>query len=111
VSGEFALIETDDVENSENSRLYLWNGSQYSYVTDLSGATGITGPQGFQGDAGAQGFQGDIGAQGFQGDIGAQGSQGFQGVQGAPGEGKVNIDGGTPSTIYGGVGSFDAGGV
>jgi hypothetical protein len=64
--------------------------------------TGLVGPQG------PQGFQGDAGAQGFQGDAGAQG---FQGVQGASGEGKVNIDGGTPSTIYGGVGSFDAGGV
>jgi hypothetical protein len=42
---------------------------------------------------------------------GLVGPQGPQGVQGASGEGKVNIDGGTPSTIYGGVGSFDAGGV
>jgi hypothetical protein len=83
----------------------------------FQGVVGAQGPQGFQGVVGAQGpqgFQGVVGAQGpqgFQGDAGAQGPQGFQGVQGAAGEGKVNIDGGTPSTIYGGVGSFDAGGV
>ena len=53
VAGQFALIETGNVENPENSRLYLWNGSAYTYVSDLSGAQGITGPQGVIGYTGS----------------------------------------------------------
>ena len=61
VSGQFALINTSDVENSENSRLYIWNGSSYIFVDDLSGAAGI---QGITGSQGTQGTQGTQGAQG-----------------------------------------------
>jgi hypothetical protein len=64
LAGEFAIVETGDVNDAENSRLYLWNGSVYSYVSDLSGSTGFTGPQGA---TGPQGPQGDIGPQGPQG--------------------------------------------
>ena len=88
VAGQFALIETGDVENPENSRLYLWNGSAYTYVSDLSGAQGITGPQGVIGYTGSQGTQGVIGytgSQGTQGVIGYTGSQGTQGVIGYTG--------------------------
>ena len=67
VAGQFALIETGDVENPENSRLYLWNGSAYTYVSDLSGAQGITGPQGNIGYTGSQGTQGVIGYTGSAG--------------------------------------------
>ena len=85
VAGQFALIETGDVENPENSRLYLWNGSAYTYVSDLSGAQGITGPQGVIGYTGSQGTQGVIGYTGSQGVIGYTGSQGTQGVIGYTG--------------------------
>jgi len=80
VAGQFALIETGNVENPENSRLYLWNGSAYTYVSDLSGAQGITGPQGVIGYTGSQGVIGYTGSQGTQGVIGYTGSQGTQGV-------------------------------
>ena len=85
VAGQFALIETGDVENPENSRLYLWNGSAYTYVSDLSGAQGITGPQGVIGYTGSQGVIGYTGSQGTQGVIGYTGSQGTQGVIGYTG--------------------------
>lgn len=68
VAGEFALIETGDVSNTDNSKLYLWSGTAYSYVNDLSGAAGITGP------AGTTGFTGSAGANGFTGSIGFTGS-------------------------------------
>ena len=79
VAGQFALIETGDVENPENSRLYLWNGTSYQYTSDLSGAQGITGPQGvigYTGSQGAQGVTGYTGSQGPQGVIGYTGSRG-----------------------------------
>ena len=85
VAGQFALIETGDVENPENSRLYLWNGSAYTYVSDLSGAQGITGPQGVIGYTGSQGVIGYTGSQGTQGVIGYTGSQGVIGYTGSQG--------------------------
>jgi len=68
--GEFALIDTGNVNDAENSRLYIWTGSAYNYVNDLSGAAGITGPQG------ATGFTGSSGTNGFTGSIGFTGSAG-----------------------------------
>ena len=92
ISGEFALINTNDVEDSENSRLYLWNGSSYTYVSDLSGAAGIQGPQGnfgYTGSKGDIGYTGSastvIGYTGSQGDIGYTGSTGDQGIIGYTG--------------------------
>ena len=99
VAGQFALIETGDVENPENSRLYLWNGSAYTYVSDLSGAQGITGPQGVIGYTGSQGTQGVIGYTGSQGVIGYTGSQGTQGVIGYTGSaGPSNVLNATASS-------------
>lgn len=46
-----------------------------------------------------------------QGTPGKQGPAGPQGPQGLPGQGIVNLDGGTPSSIYGGITSLDFGGV
>lgn len=51
VAGQFATINTGDVTNADNAKLYLWNGTTYTYVTDLSGSTGLTGPTGPQGTA------------------------------------------------------------
>ena len=85
VAGQFALIETGDVENPENSRLYLWNGSAYTYVSDLSGAQGITGPQGVIGYTGSQGVIGYTGSQGVIGYTGSQGTQGVIGYTGSQG--------------------------
>ena len=91
VSGQFALINTSNVEDADNSKLYLWNGSIYIFQNDLSGTAGIqgitgsTGAQGTQGTQGIQGLQGITGAQGTQGIQGTQGTQGTQGIQGLQG--------------------------
>ena len=91
VAGQFAIVETGNVEMPENSKLYLWSGSAYSYVTDLSGAAGITGPQGStgfvgsQGSTGYDGSQGDVGftgSRGYLGSVGYSGSVGYVGSQG-----------------------------
>lgn len=44
--GEFVLIDTGNVEDPDNSKLYVKGPTQYDFVTDLSGAQGIQGPQG-----------------------------------------------------------------
>ena len=86
MAGQFALINTTNVEDAENSRLYIWTGSAYTFVDDLSGSAGIqgiTGSQGVQGIQGIQGIQGTQGIQGIQGIQGTQGTQGIQGISGA----------------------------
>ena len=49
--GEFVLIDTGDVQDPDNSKLYVKGPAQYDFVTDLSGAQGIQGPQGNPGAA------------------------------------------------------------
>ena len=90
-TGEFAIIENGSLTDAENSRLYLWNGTVYSFVSDLSGTIGFTGSKGdigftgskgdigFTGSKGDQGIQGVIGYTGSKGDIGFTGSKGFTG--------------------------------
>jgi hypothetical protein len=92
VAGQFAIVETGDVEDPDNGRLYLWDGLSYSFVTDLSGVQGLQGPKGDDGFTGSQGItgfdgsQGDIGFTGSQGDIGFTGSQGDIGFTGSQGD-------------------------
>jgi len=81
-TGEFAIIENGSLTDAENSRLYLWNGSAYSFVSDLSGTIGFTGSKG---DTGFTGSKGDIGFTGSKGDIGYTGSKGFTGSKGDTG--------------------------
>jgi collagen type VII alpha len=81
-TGEFAIIENGSLTDAENSRLYLWNGSAYSFVSDLSGTIGFTGSFGYTGSKGDQGVIGYTGSKGFtgsKGDIGYTGSKGDQG--------------------------------
>ena len=78
-TGEFAIIENGSLTDAENSRLYLWNGTVYSFVSDLSGTIGFTGSKG---DIGFTGSKGDIGFTGSKGDTGAQGVVGFTGSKG-----------------------------
>lgn len=56
--GSFVLISTTDVNDPDNSKLYVKGTEAYTFITDLSGATGIAGPQG------EQGIQGETGATG-----------------------------------------------
>jgi microcystin-dependent protein len=124
-SGEFAIISTLDENDTDNSKLFVWNGSQYNFVTDLSGAVGIQGPQGTQGIQGEKGNKGDQGEQGLiglqgiqgtqgnQGEIGPQGLEGIQGIQGIQGaegsQGSQGLQG--LQGIQGEVGSQGAQGI
>jgi hypothetical protein len=83
--GEFAIIDTDDVEDPENSKLYLWTGTSYNFVTDLSGEQGIKGETGYTGSKGDIGFTGSQGAVGFTGSAGTDGVIGADGTDGATG--------------------------
>ena len=87
--GNFVIINTEDVEDPDNSKLYVKGSTRFNFVTDLSGAQGIKGEKGEKGDRGEQGIQGIQGIQGQQGIQGIQGekgNQGIQGIQGPPGE-------------------------
>ena len=59
-NGDFVMISST-VEDPDNAKLYLWNGSEFTFVTDMSGATGVKGERGVQGIQGEQGVQGERG--------------------------------------------------
>jgi hypothetical protein len=60
--GQFVMIDTGNVDDEDNAKLYVKGKTAYSYITDLSGATSVQGPQGVQGQQGVQGERGDVGA-------------------------------------------------
>lgn len=79
--GDFVMISST-VEDPDNAKLYLWNGTDFTFITDMSGATGIKGDdgqQGIQGEQGPKGEQGIQGIQGLQGDKGDDGKNGLDG--------------------------------
>lgn len=76
--GDFVMISSA-VEDPDNAKLYLWNGAEFTFVTDMSGATGIKGDTGEQG---IQGEQGEQGIQGIQGKTGPAGKDGTNGTNG-----------------------------
>ena len=43
--GDFTLISSN-VNDDDNAKMYVWDGSQFNYVGDLSGAQGMQGPVG-----------------------------------------------------------------
>lgn len=68
--GQFVIVETGNVDDEENARLYVKGAKSYEFITDLSGAQGIKGDKGEQGVKGDQGAKGD---KGEKGDTGADG--------------------------------------
>lgn len=52
------LINTSNVELEDNAKLYIKTATEYSFLVDLSGATGIQGPQGEKGEKGDPGDPG-----------------------------------------------------
>lgn len=76
--GDYVMI-ANSVEVEDNAKLYTKGQSQWIFITDFSGATGIQGPQG------------ERGPQGPQGEQGVQGIQGPQGIQGVAGVGITSI--------------------
>lgn len=82
----FVLINTGNVEDEDNAKLYVKLENGYAYLTDLSGSAGIKGDKGDKGDRGETGPQGPQGTQGPEGPQGIQGIQGEQGPQGDKGD-------------------------
>lgn len=76
-TGDFVIISST-IEDPDNAKLYLWNGTGFTFVTDMSGATGI------KGDTGEQGDKGDTGLQGPKGDKGDTGTVDNAGLTSAP---------------------------
>lgn len=114
--GQFVMIDTGDVENEEDSRLYLKGDAEWKFISDLSGAQGIQGLSAYQvavqhgfegtedewlislkgekGETGPKGDKGDTGEKGATGERGPQGLQGERGLQGVQGEkGEQGIQG------------------
>lgn len=114
--GQFVMIDTGDVENEEDSRLYLKGDTEWKFISDLSGAQGIQGLSAYQvavqhgfegteaewlislkgekGETGPKGDKGDTGEKGATGERGPQGLQGERGLQGVQGEqGEPGIQG------------------
>lgn len=57
--GCYVMINTGNVENEDNAKVYVKGSTSYEFVVDLSGAQGQTGPQGVKGDKGDKGEKGD----------------------------------------------------
>ena len=57
-TGGFVLINTGNVEDEDNAKLYVKGDDAYIYLTDMSGSAGIQGPAGADGQDGAQGATG-----------------------------------------------------
>lgn len=64
--GKFVII-TSTVEEEDNAKLFCKNATGFSFITDMSGATGIKGEKGDQGSQGIQGEKGDKGDAGKDG--------------------------------------------
>lgn len=84
--GGFVVINTENVEDEDNAKLYVKGKSAYTFLTDLSGAQGMKGPQGERGPQGNPGAQGAAGPKGEKGDQGANGAQGPAGPKGEDGK-------------------------
>lgn len=87
--GSIVIVNTDDVEDPDNAKVFVKGADKYNFLTDLSGATGIQGPKGEQGEQGPKGERGDQGPQGpegLKGDAGAAGPIGPKGEQGVAGK-------------------------
>lgn len=82
-TGQFVMIDTGDVENEEDSRLYLKGDTEWKFISDLSGAQGIQGLSAYQ-IAVQHGFEGTeaewlISLKGEKGDPGQKGEKGDPG--------------------------------
>lgn len=99
--GGFVVINTENVEDEDNAKLYVKGKSAYTFLTDLSGAQGMKGPQGERGPQGNPGAQGAAGPKGEKGDQGANGAQGPAGPKGEDGKTPTfEIRGGHLYAIY-----------
>lgn len=84
--GDMVAIDTGSVEDEDTGKLFVKTNEEFSYLLDLSGATGIQGPIGPEGP---KGDKGDTGEQGPQGEKGDKGDVGPEGPQGPAGENAI----------------------
>ena len=78
-AGQFVMIDTGNVENEEDSRLYLKGNTEWKFISDLSGAQGIQGLSAYQ-VAVQHGFEGTeaewlISLKGEKGETGPKGER------------------------------------
>lgn len=104
-TGQFVMIDTGDVENEEDSRLYLKGDTEWKFISDLSGAQGIQGLSAYQ-VAVQHGFEGTeaewlISLKGEKGETGPKGDKGNTGEKGATGERGPKGDTGSGLNIKG----------
>lgn len=86
--GQFVMIDTGDVNNPEDSQLYLKGDTEWKFISDLSGAQGIQGLSAYQ-VAVQEGFVGSeedwiASLKGEKGDTGDKGDKGDTGEKGDP---------------------------
>lgn len=79
-TGQFVMIDTGNVQNEEDSRLYLKGNTKWKFISDLSGAQGIQGLSAYQ-VAVQHGFEGTeaewlISLKGEKGERGPKGDTG-----------------------------------
>lgn len=89
-TGQFVMIDTGDVENEEDSRLYLKGNTEWKFISDLSDAQGIQGLSAYQ-VAVQHGFEGTeaewlISLKGEKGETGPKGDKGDAGEKGEKGD-------------------------
>jgi hypothetical protein len=63
--GDFTMIASD-VSDPDDGKLYVWNGTSFTYIADLSGSQGIKGDTGKTGDKGDKGDTGEQGLSAYQ---------------------------------------------
>lgn len=63
--GDFTMIASD-VNDPDDGKLYVWNGTGFTYIADLSGSQGIKGDTGEKGDPGEKGKTGEQGLSAYQ---------------------------------------------
>jgi hypothetical protein len=63
--GDFTMIASD-VNDPDDGKLYVWNGTGFTYIADLSGSQGIKGDTGEKGDKGDKGDTGEQGLSAYQ---------------------------------------------
>lgn len=83
--GEFVIINTGNVSDEDNGKLFIKGTTKFDFLVDLSGIQGIQGPKGdtgLQGERGEQGPAGQNGAPGLQGERGLTGATGQKGADG-----------------------------
>ncbi len=78
----FILAIQSTVEEEANAQLYLKGANSFTFIMDMSGATGLKGDTGDTGATGATGATGETGDQGPQGLTGEKGDTGETGPQG-----------------------------